>query len=46
MIEEDFTCMEWLNYADRCKEQCNMCKDSKVAKWIDIEDGQGNNEIN
>lgn len=49
MEQIDFTCTEWIEYANRCSKQCNFCKNIDIVqakKWIDLEDGNGNNEIN
>ncbi len=44
--EQDFMCRKWLNFEDRCANQCHMCKEMRHTRWLDLEDGQGNNEIN
>lgn len=37
-MKQNFTCTEWLNFANRCDTQCNMCRDLDPKSWIDIED--------
>ena len=36
-IDKPFTCTEYLNYANQCNEQCNMCKDIYTT-WLELED--------
>ena len=46
MRTDKFKCFEWTGFGPKCVEQCDMCKEKQPVEWIDIEDGQGNNEVN
>ena len=46
MRTDNFKCFEWTGFGAKCAEQCEMCKEKQPVRWIDIEDGQGSNEVN
>ena len=49
MSNKKFYCIEYINYPNQCKKQCNSCRDidnRRAKKWIELEDGNGDNEVN